>query len=162
MASSSSRAATSASTAGSDKERPRNSICRGHRPRRRDRKKICRRCPPEDLRKRVVLVVEDEPKLCKVAVKMLDRLGLQRMQAETAKDALEFLADRHVDVLFTDIELPAGMNGTELADAAQKLDPELKVLSTGYAREAVLHDEWSQKKFLGFSSPIRRPNSPAS
>src|SRR5512132_3504340 len=111
MASSSSRAATSASTAGSDKERPRNSICRGHRPRRRDRKKICRRCPPEDLRKRVVLVVEDEPKLRKVAVKMLDRLGLQSMQAETAKDALEFLADRHIDVLFTDIELPGGMTG---------------------------------------------------
>ncbi|MGE5441861.1 MAG: ATP-binding protein, partial [Bacteroidota bacterium] len=109
---------------------------------------------PEDLRKRVVLVVEDEPKLRKVAVKMLDRLGLQSMQAETAKDALEFLADRHIDVLFTDIELPGGMNGTELADAAQKLDPEIKVLfTTGYAREAVLHDEWSQKKIPWLLKP---------
>jgi CheY-like chemotaxis protein len=106
------------------------------------------------LRKRVVLVVEDEPKLRKVAVKMLDRLGLQSMQAETAKDALEFLADRHIDVLFTDIELPGGMNGTELADAAQKLDPEIKVLfTTGYAREAVLHDEWSQKKIPWLLKP---------
>ena len=45
---------------------------------------------------------------------MPDRLGLQSMQAETAKDALELLADT-VDVLFTDIELPGGINGTELA-----------------------------------------------
>jgi CheY-like chemotaxis protein len=67
---------------------------------------------------------------------MLDRLGLQSMQAETAKDALTILADTHVDVLFTDIELPGGMNGTELTEAAQKLDPNIKVLfTTGYARE---------------------------
>jgi CheY-like chemotaxis protein len=101
----------------------------------------------EELRNRVVLVVEDEPKLRKIAVKMLERLGLRSMQAETAKDALEFLADTHIDVLFTDIELPGGMNGTELADAAQKLDPNIKVLfTTGYAREAVLHDRWLREK----------------
>jgi CheY-like chemotaxis protein len=102
---------------------------------------------PEDLGNKVVLVVEDEARLRKVAVKMLDRLGLQSMQAETAKDALELLADTHVDVLFTDIELPGGMNGTELAEAAQKLDPNVKVLfTTGYAREAVLHDKWLREK----------------
>ena len=80
--------------------------------------------PPEGFGEKVVLVVEDEAKLRKVAVKMLDRLGLRSVQAETAKDALELLADTHVDVLFTDIELPGGMNGTELAEAAQKLSPE--------------------------------------
>ena len=86
-------------------------------------------------------MVEDEAKLRKVAVKMLDRLGLQSMQAETAKDALELLAETHVDVLFTDIELPGGMNGTELADAALKIDPGIKVLfTTGYARETTLHE----------------------
>ena len=37
---------------------------------------------------------------------MLDQLGLRSVQAETAKDALELLAGMHVDVLFTDIELP--------------------------------------------------------
>jgi CheY-like chemotaxis protein len=67
------------------------------------------------------------------------------MQAESAKDALEFLADTHVDVLLTDIELPGGMNGTELATVAQRLDPRIKVLfTTGYVREAVLHEQWSQ------------------
>jgi CheY-like chemotaxis protein len=96
---------------------------------------------PENLGNKVVLVVEDEAKLRKVAVKMLDRLGLQTLQAETAKDALELLADTHVDVLFTDIELPGGMNGTELADVAHQLYPEIKVLfTTGYARETTLHE----------------------
>jgi CheY-like chemotaxis protein len=96
---------------------------------------------PEDLGNKVVLVVEDEPKLRKVAVKMLDRLGLQSLQVETAKDALELLADMHIDVLFTDIELPGGMNGTELAEAAYHLYPELKVLfTTGYTRATTRHE----------------------
>ena len=95
----------------------------------------------EELRKKVVLVVEDEPKLRKIAVRMLDRLGLRSMQAETAKDALEFLAEKHIDILFTDVELPGGINGAELANIAHRLYPELKVLfTTGYAREAILHE----------------------
>jgi DNA-binding LytR/AlgR family response regulator len=50
-------------------------------------------------------------------------------------------------VLFTDIELPGGMNGIELAEAAQKLAPNIKVLfTTGYARETVLRDKWLQDK----------------
>ena len=86
-------------------------------------------------------MVEDEAKLRKVAVKMLDRLGLQSLQAETAKGALEHLAETHVDVLFTDIELPGGMNGSELAEAAHQLYPEIKVLfTTGYASETTLHE----------------------
>jgi two-component system cell cycle sensor histidine kinase/response regulator CckA len=97
----------------------------------------------EALGEKVVLVVEDEAKLRKVAVNMLERLGLRSLQAETAKDALELLAASHVDVLFTDIELPGGMNGTELAEAAHRLDPQIKVLfTTGYAREALLQGNW--------------------
>ena len=90
---------------------------------------------------KVVLVVEDESKLRRVAVKMLERLGLQSLQAESAQAALELLADVHVDVLFTDIELTGGMSGTELAAAAHHLHPQLKVLfTTGFAREASLHE----------------------
>jgi CheY-like chemotaxis protein len=97
----------------------------------------------------VVLVVEDEAKLRKVAVNMLERLGLRSLQAETAKDALELLGGTRVDVLFTDIELPGGMNGTELAEAAHELDPNIKVLfTTGYARETVLHDRWAAESPL--------------
>ena len=92
-------------------------------------------------------------KLRKVAANMLDRLG-SSMQAETAKDALALLADTHVDVLFTDIDLPGGMSGTELAAAAQELDPNIKVLfTTGYAREAVLHERWLQAKVTWLLKP---------
>lgn len=98
-----------------------------------------------DLGDYVVLVVEDEPKLRRVAVKMLDRLGLRSMQAENAQDALDILAAAHADVLFTDIELPGGMSGTDLADAVLQRDPTIKVLfTTGYAREAALHKRWLQ------------------
>ena len=87
---------------------------------------------------KIVLVVEDEAKLRKVAVKMLDRLGMPSVHAENAKDALELLARTHVDVLFTDIELPGGMNGLDLAEAARRLAPDIKVLfTTGYTRESV-------------------------
>ncbi|MGE5778169.1 MAG: PAS domain S-box protein [Hyphomicrobiales bacterium] len=87
---------------------------------------------------KVVLVVEDEAKLRKVAVKMLERLGMPIVHAEDAKQALELLARTHIDVLFTDIELPGGMSGLELAEAARRIDPEIKVLfTTGYTREAV-------------------------
>ena len=88
---------------------------------------------------------------------MLDRLGLQSMQAETAKDALELLADTHVDVLFTDIELPGGMNGTELAEVAHQLDPDIKVLfTTGYARETTLHERACMNARPGLSAKPAR------
>ncbi|MFZ1884672.1 MAG: ATP-binding protein, partial [Rhodoplanes sp.] len=100
-----------------------------------------------DFGSHVVLVVEDEPKLRKAAVKMLERLGLRGIQAENAKDAVELFAAAHPDILFTDIELPGGMSGTDLAEAVRELDPNIKVLfTTGYAREAVLQERWLEAK----------------
>lgn len=94
----------------------------------------------------VVLVVEDEPKLRKAAVKMLEWLGLRSMQAVNARDALALLATGHPYVLFTDVVLPGGMSGTELADTARNMDPNIKVLfTTGYARESALHEKWLQR-----------------
>ncbi len=94
---------------------------------------------------RAVLLVEDEPKLRRVAAKMLSRLGLTILQAESAEDALALLqdcqVDHPVDLLFTDIELPGGMSGAELADRARELVPSIKIMfTTGYARDAVLSD----------------------
>jgi DNA-binding LytR/AlgR family response regulator len=60
---------------------------------------------------------------------------------------VELFAAAHPDVLFTDIELPGGMSGTDLADAVRELDPNIKVLfTTSYAREAVLHERWLEEK----------------
>ena len=55
--------------------------------------------------------------------------------------ALQLLeADPSISLLFTDVVLPGGMNGRQLADEAQRRRPELKVLyATGYTRNAIIH-----------------------
>jgi PAS domain S-box-containing protein len=95
---------------------------------------------------RSVLVVEDEPKLRKVAVAMLSNLGFQVTDADHGEEALRLLDAQTFDVLFTDLELPGGMDGAELANTARARRPGLQVLfTTGYAREAVLSDSELQQ-----------------
>ncbi len=119
-----------------------------------DRKEATAEEPAGEFGDSVVLVVEDEPKLRKVAVMMLERLGLRSMQAENAKDALALMASSRPDVLFTDIELPGGMNGIDLADAVNALDPTIKVLfTTGYTHEATLHARWLKDKIPWLLKP---------
>ena len=56
--------------------------------------------------------------------------------------ALRLLADRpEIRLLFTDVGLPGGLNGRQLADAARETRPDLLVLyTTGYARNAIIHN----------------------
>jgi signal transduction histidine kinase len=81
-----------------------------------------------------VLVVDDNAELRRVAVRQLTGLGYRVQEAEDGPQALARLdAGEVYDLLFTDIGLPAGMNGFELAERAQALLPSLKVLyTTGY------------------------------
>jgi CheY-like chemotaxis protein len=72
----------------------------------------------------------------------LCELGYNVLEAPNGKIALEILA-RNPDVrlLFTDVGLPGGMNGRQLAEVALQQSPKLKVLfTTGYARNAIVHD----------------------
>jgi two-component system, NtrC family, sensor kinase len=83
----------------------------------------------------VILVVEDEPALLELAVESLRELGYATLSANSAENALELLrsADR-IDVLFSDILMPGGMNGLQLSIEARRLRSGLKVLLTsGYA-----------------------------
>lgn len=85
-----------------------------------------------------VLVVEDNPELRAVSVKQLADLGYRTHEAANAHEALELLA-RHADIriLFSDIVMPGGMTGTELAREARHRHPHLRVLlTTGYAARA--------------------------
>jgi PAS domain S-box-containing protein len=86
-----------------------------------------------------VLVVEDDPFVRSYAVMRLQSLGYSVVAAVNGKDALEKLrSDVHIDVLFTDIVMPGGINGWELADLAQQVRPGLPVLLTsGYALETL-------------------------
>jgi PAS domain S-box-containing protein len=87
-----------------------------------------------------VLVVEDDPFVRNYAVTCLSRLGYKVLEAENAPDVLK-LFERGIepDLLFTDIVMPGGMNGWDLAQRAKALRPEMKVLFTsGYALETLI------------------------
>jgi signal transduction histidine kinase len=88
-----------------------------------------------------VLVVEDDEDVRAHAVAMLTELGYAVIEAADANAALRLLdAHPRVRLLFTDVGLPGGRNGRELADEARRARPGLPVLfTTGYARNAIVH-----------------------
>ncbi len=86
----------------------------------------------------VVLVVEDEDTLREMAADSLQVLGYRVLTAGDARAALDILTgDARIDILFSDVVMPGGMNGAQLAAEAVTLRPELKVLLTsGYTNTA--------------------------
>ncbi|GAB0059879.1 response regulator [Pseudomonas syringae] len=90
-----------------------------------------------------ILVVDDEPAVRLLIVELLEDLGYIVLQAERGADALTILQSKAaIDLLITDVGLPGGMNGRQVADAARDVRPDLKILFvTGYAENAALaHD----------------------
>jgi len=89
-----------------------------------------------------VLVVDDEETVRMLITDVLDELGYVALEAEDGKSGLKILeSKRPVDLLITDVGLPGGMNGRQLADAGAVLRPDLKILFiTGYAENAVIGD----------------------
>ena len=87
-----------------------------------------------------VMVVDDEPSVRALMVEVLSDQGYDVLEAGTGAAALEIMqTSQAIDVLVSDVGLPGGMNGRQLADAARVLRPELKVLFvTGYAENAAL------------------------
>jgi PAS domain S-box-containing protein len=84
-----------------------------------------------------VLLVEDNAALRRVSARHLTRLGYAVIEADNAESALGQLGCTPVHVLFTDVVMPGGMNGFELAECACKLQPDIKVLLTsGFPEEA--------------------------
>jgi len=87
-----------------------------------------------------VLVVDDEPTVRMLVVEVLQELGYAAIEAPVGAAGLKILeSTARVDLLITDVGLPGGMNGRQMADAARQHRPELKVLFiTGYAETAVI------------------------
>ena len=84
-----------------------------------------------------ILVVEDDQELRRVAFEMLSDLGYRVLTAEDGPSALAIVAgEDRIDVLFSDMVLPRGMNGAELARRARVRRPDIKVvLTSGYPEE---------------------------
>jgi len=86
-----------------------------------------------------ILVVDDEPTIRMLVCEVLEELGYAAVEAGDANEGLRILrSNRPIELLITDVGLPNGMNGRQLADAARKNNPDLRVLFiTGYAETAV-------------------------
>lgn len=89
-----------------------------------------------------ILIVEDNEDLRVFGAEALRDLGYEVLEAGSGPAALSILESTpRIVLLFTDIVMPGGMNGRELARAALQLAPELKVLfTTGYTRNAIVHN----------------------
>ncbi len=87
-----------------------------------------------------ILVVDDEANLRMIMSDVLLDLGYDVLEAHDGTSALRILdSDAHLDLLVTDVGLPGGMNGRQIADAAKVRRPDLKVLFvTGYAENAAI------------------------
>ncbi|WP_267358578.1 MULTISPECIES: PAS domain S-box protein [unclassified Methylobacterium] len=88
-----------------------------------------------------VLVVDDEPTVRMLVTEVLEDLGYAAIEAADGASGLKVLqSDVRIDLLITDVGLPGGMNGRQMADAAKVSRPDLRVLFiTGYAENAALN-----------------------
>ena len=87
-----------------------------------------------------VLVVDDEPTVRMLVTEVLEELGYAAAEAADGAAGLRILqSDVRIDLLVTDVGLPGGMNGRQMADAARLTRPDLKILFiTGFAEAAVV------------------------
>jgi PAS domain S-box-containing protein len=106
----------------------------------------------------VILVVEDDPDVRKLVLGMVESLGYQTISAIDGPSALEALERvGKIDLLFTDVVLPRGMNGAALARAAQQRQAGLRVLyMSGYTRNAILHNGALDEGVQLITKPFRK------
>jgi PAS domain S-box-containing protein len=89
-----------------------------------------------------ILLVEDDELVRQYAETQLQSLGYRVLSAANGKDALALInAHPEIDLLFTDVVMPGGMGGRQLAETARSLRPDLKVLYTsGYTENSIVHN----------------------
>ncbi len=92
-------------------------------------------------RSETILLVEDDEQVNRFASEALQDRGYRVVAAPDGPTALRLLGEQpDIELLFTDVVLPGGMNGRQLADEVRRLRPAMKVLfATGYTRNAIIH-----------------------
>ncbi|WP_093509214.1 PAS domain-containing protein [Sphingopyxis sp. YR583] len=117
-------------------------------PRHRDAAAVAEETPaaasepvPLSSRGETILLVDDEPLVRMLAAEQLEDLGYHVIEAEDGRSALRQLAGGEaISLLITDVGLPGGMNGRQLAETVRETLPNLEILFiTGYAENAVLN-----------------------
>nr|WP_312600641.1 ATP-binding protein [Pseudomonas luteola] len=95
---------------------------------------------PRTRKGETVLIVDDEPTVRMLIKEVLEELGYRAIEAADGASGLAILSSAaHIDLLISDVGLPGGMNGRQMADAARHQRTDLKVLFiTGYAENAVV------------------------
>ena len=104
-----------------------------------------------------VLIVEDDKTLRHVAVELFKALGYETLTAEDAVAALRVIQNEKdpIDYVFSDVVMPRGMNGVELAEQLKQISPTTKVLlASGYPFEKIENaGQIDEKSFI--SKPYR-------
>jgi CheY-like chemotaxis protein len=106
-----------------------------------------------------ILVVEDDPLVRGNVVMQLASLGYKTLEAETGAEALRMIDGNGagIDLLFTDVVIPGGMNGRQLADEITTRHPSIKVLYTsGYTQNAIVHQGRLDPGVLLLGKPYRK------
>jgi PAS domain S-box-containing protein len=100
-----------------------------------------------------VLVVDDEPALLEIAQAFLSEMGYSALLAEDGAHALEIVArSGEIDLMVTDIIMPGGMNGVDLARKTRELRPKLKIIySSGFPADAL-----SERSGMQLDAPLLR------
>lgn len=103
-----------------------------------------------------ILVVEDQPEIRTLVEKMLKKMGYSVTAASGGLEALSIInCGDPFDLLFTDVIMPGGMNGHQLAEEVKKVDPRIRVLYTsGYAAYAFENLDVEEQENLKI---IRKP-----
>lgn len=112
-----------------------------------------------DAPQKTILVVEDDHRVRATTVARVKQLGYEVLEAADGETALEFLEKTpSVDLLFTDVVMPGGMMGGELAAKAVAMKPDLRVLFTsGYTEQASIQAGTVEEGAVLLSKPYRLP-----
>jgi PAS domain S-box-containing protein len=113
---------------------------------------------PVTTKAETVLVVEDDSGVLALTSEMLNELGYQVITASDAKSALEVLQrEPKIDLVFTDVVMPGGQTGIQLATAARKMRPGIKILLTsGYTGEALARHQPAEFNLPLIPKPFRQ------